>query len=317
VPGETMPEWSRLRIGARGSNLSRIQTTEIANRLQAVWPDLEVVIETIITTGDKVLDTPLPLLGGKGAFTEELETALLQGQIDLAVHSLKDLPTRQTDGLTIGAIAERASVTDVLISRSGAGFADLPTGATIGTSSPRRAAQLLSARRDLQTESIRGNVETRLRKALDPNGPYDVIVLARAGLERLDLLETVTEELSLDLMLPAPGQGALAVQCRDDRAILDLLAPINHAATAFSTTAERSFLAGLGGGCSAPIAAYGRFDDDQLGLDGRVVAIDGSRQIDVHWRGACPDEMTAEAAGLTLAQEALANGATAFLGVST
>lgn len=312
-----MREWSRLRIGARGSNLSRIQTTEIANRLQEVWPNLEIVIEVITTTGDKVLDTPLPLLGGKGAFTEEIETALLQGQIDLAVHSLKDLPTRHTEGLTLGAIAERAVVTDVLISRSRARFADLPTGSTIGTSSPRRAAQLLSARPDIKTESIRGNVETRLRKVLDPSGPYDAIVLARAGLERLQLLETVTEELSLDLMLPAPGQGALAVQCCDDRAILELLAPINHAPTAFGTIAERAFLAGLGGGCSAPVAAYGRIDGTDLLLDGRVVAVDGSQQVDVHWHGACADEATAEAAGLALAKDAIELGATEFLGQTT
>jgi hydroxymethylbilane synthase len=312
-----MREWSRLRIGARGSNLSLKQTAEIADRLQAAWPDLEIVIETIATTGDKVLDTPLPLLGGKGAFTEELETALLGGQIDLAVHSLKDLPTRQTDGLPIGAVAERATVTDVLISRTGAGFAELPNGATIGTSSPRRAAQLLSARPDLRTESIRGNVETRLRKALDPAGPYDAIVLARAGLERLGILESATEELPLDLMLPAPGQGALAVQCRDDRDILQLLAPINHAPTALGSVAERAFLAGLGGGCSAPVAAFGRFEGDQLHINARVVAIDGSRQVDVLWRGLCPDENTARTAGFNLANEAIAKGADQFLEVQS
>lgn len=305
---------SRLRIGARGSKLSRTQTTEVADRLQAAWPRLEIVIETIATTGDKVLDTPLPLLGGKGAFTEELESALLTGQIDLAVHSLKDLPTRQTEGLTIGAVVERADVADILISRSGQRFMDLPSGATIGTSSPRRAAQLLTVRPDLRMESIRGNVETRIRKALDPDGPYDATVLARAGLERLGILASATEILPLDLMLPAPGQGALAVQCRDEREMLDLLSPIADLSTTLSTSAERAFLTGLGGGCSAPVAAYGRVEGGRLDLRGRVIAPDGSERIETSWQGTCQDEETANAVGLALAQEALGRGAAVMVG---
>src|SRR5262245_6815456 len=203
-----MRQQSTIRIGARGSTLSLRQTEEVSRRLRAAWPDLEVVVVVITTTGDRALETPLPLLGGKGAFTEELESALLDGWIDLAVHSLKDLPTRPSPGLIIGAVTERAGVTDVLISQSGVGLFDLPEGATVGTSSPRRSSQLLHVRPDLRSISIRGNVDTRIRKVLDPDGEYEAIVLARAGLERLDRLDVVTEELPLDVMLPAPGQGA-------------------------------------------------------------------------------------------------------------
>ncbi len=308
-----MRQRSTIRIGARGSKLSLRQAAEVSDRLRAAWPDLEVTIEVIVTTGDRVLETPLPLLGGKGAFTEELEAELLDGRIDLAVHSLKDLPTRQPHNLAIGAVIERAGVTDVLISRSGAGLFALPAGATIGTSSPRRSAQILRARPDLRPISIRGNVDTRVRKALDPAGEFDAIVLARAGLERLERLDVVTEELPLDVMLPAPGQGALAVQCRDTSDVLDLLSPIHHVETALATTAERAFLAGLGGGCAAPVAAYGRFESGVLRLDGRVGTTDGSRQIAVHSSGVCLDEAAASAAGHALAREAIELGAGAFL----
>jgi hydroxymethylbilane synthase len=312
-----MRQRSTIRIGARGSKLSLRQATEISDRLRNAWPELEVAIEVITTTGDRVLETPLALLGGKGAFTEELEIELLDGRIDLAVHSLKDLPTRQPDNLALGAIAERAGVTDVLVSRSGAGLFALPAGATIGTSSPRRSAQLLRARPDLRPISIRGNVDTRVRKVFDPAGEFDAIVLARAGLERLDRLDLVTEELPLDVMLPAPGQGALAVQCRAEPEMRELLAPIHHVETALATIAERAFLAGLGGGCSAPVAAYGRFERGVLRLDGRVGTTDGSRQIDVHSTGVCPDEAAASEAGYSLAREAIELGAATYLEASS
>jgi hydroxymethylbilane synthase len=314
-PGEDMAKRQTIRIGARGSSLSLRQAAEVSDRLRAAWPDLAVEVQVITTSGDRALETPLPLLGGKGAFTEELETALLNGRIDLAVHSLKDLPTRQPSDLVIGAVPERASVLDVLISRSGAGLSELPTGAAIGTSSPRRSAQILYARPDLRSLSIRGNVDTRIRKALDPGGDYDAIVLARAGLERLDRLDAATEELSLDLMLPAPGQGALAIQCRDESDLRELLAPIHHAESALATIAERAFLAGLGGGCSAPVAAYGRFENGELHLNGRVSAPDGTSQIDVRWTGDCPDESAATHAGLDLARQAIDSGVAPFLDV--
>jgi hydroxymethylbilane synthase len=242
-----------------------------------------------------------------------LERALLSGQIDLAVHSLKDLPTDQPSRLAIGAVLERAGAADVLVSRSGLRLLALPAGATVGTSSPRRSAQLLRARPDLRPLSIRGNVDTRIRKALDPTGPYDAIVLARAGLERLDRLDVATEDLPLDLMLPAPGQGALAVQCRDEPELRHLLTPIHHLTTALATIAERSFLAELGGGCAAPIAAYGCFENGELRLRGRVGTVDGTWQIDVHWSGPCPDETTSATAGTSLAREAIDAGAGAIL----
>lgn len=305
-----------IRIGARSSNLSRRQVDRVAELLSAAHPGLGIEVQVFTTSGDRQLETPLPLIGGKGVFTEELEESLLSGGIDLAVHSLKDLPTTQRPGLTIGATPERGPVTDVLISRNGERLADLPTGATVGTSSLRRGAQLLRVRADLEPRSIRGNVETRLRKATDPNGDFDAIVLAQAGLERLGLDHVVTEVLSVDMMLPAPGQGALAVQSRDDHAMLELLAPVHHAPTFLATTAERAFLAGLGGGCSAPVAAYGHYRDGLLELRGRVTAVDGSSQVDVGLTARCASAAEAQTAGLELARLALAEGAISLIGVA-
>jgi hydroxymethylbilane synthase len=294
-------------IGTRGSALARWQTDHVASLLRSAWPELVVDVKIITTQGDRVLDTPLPLLGGKGVFTAELEAALHNGTIDLAVHSLKDLPTEDPAGLTLGAIPERAAVEDALVSRSGVPFAALLHGATIGTSSRRRAAQLLAARPDLHIADIRGNVDTRLRKAHDPDGTYDAIILAAAGLTRLGLEAEITEALSLDLMLPAPGQGALAVQCRDDAALLELLAPLNHLPTRLSVTAERAFLARLGGGCSLPIAAYATATDRGIELRCRVSAPDGSEQMDFSGTS----EATPEAAhelGSQVAAKALNQG---------
>lgn len=299
-----------IRLGTRGSELARWQTEYVKARLQEAWPDKQFEVQVITTRGDVVLDTPLPLIGGKGVFTAELESALREGAIDFAVHSLKDLPTESPDGLTIGATPERASVQDVLISRGGQGLDALPAGASVGTSSRRRAAQLLHRRPDLKIIDIRGNVPTRIAKALDPNGPYDALVLARAGLERLNLLENVTEELSLDVMLPAPGQGALAIQCRDEVESLVLLQPLNHTATWAAVTAERAFLDGLGGGCSTPVAAYGRVQGGDVHLRGRVIAVDGGRVIEVSGSAAV---RSARQLGLELAQQALDQGADKLL----
>lgn len=299
-----------IRLGTRGSELARWQTEYVKARLQEAWPDKQFEVQIITTRGDVVLDTPLPLIGGKGVFTAELESALREGAIDFAVHSLKDLPTESPDGLTIGATPERASVQDVLISRGGQGLDALPAGASVGTSSRRRAAQLLHRRPDLNLIDIRGNVPTRIAKALDPDGPYDALVLARAGLERLNLLENVTEELSLDVMLPAPGQGALAIQCRDEVESLVLLQPLNHTATWAAVTAERAFLDGLGGGCSTPVAAYGRVQGGDVHLRGRVIAVDGGRVIEVSGSAAV---RSARQLGLELAQQALDQGADKLL----
>lgn len=304
----------RLRIGARGSNLSLEQARLVRTALAAAVPSIAVEVVVIATTGDKLLDTPLPLLGGKGAFTEEIERALLAGEIDYAVHSLKDLPVQNTPGLETAAVLPRAQVADALIARSGETLATLPERATIGTSSPRRSAQLLRVRPDFQTRSIRGNVETRLRKTLDPAGPYDATILARAGLDRLGLMDAVSETLSLDDMLPAPGQGAIAVQCQPQTFAAEAAAAIDHAPSNLATAAERAFLAGLGGGCAAPIAAYGVIEDGTLRLRGRVVAIDGLAAVDVELLARCPSILSAVDAGLELAARALADDAALILG---
>jgi hydroxymethylbilane synthase len=295
---------STIRIGARRSALSQRQVDLVVGLLAARRPEVRVAVEVFTTTGDRRLETPLPLLGGKGVFTEELEEALLAGRIDLAVHSLKDLPVQERPGLTIGAVPARAAVEDVVVSRAGLALGRLPSEATVGTSSVRRSAQLLRARPDLRIVSIRGNVETRLRKVSEPHGDLDAIVLARAGLERLDLLDQATETLPLDVMLPAPGQGALAVQCRDGEDWLEFLAPVHDTPTGLAVAAERAFLTGLGGGCSAPVAAHGRIADGSLELWGRVISSDGERQVEVR-SSTCPgDRAAAERAGLDLARRA-------------
>lgn len=301
---------SPLRLGTRGSALARRQTEYVAERLRAARPGLICEIQIIHTHGDRVQHAPLPLIGGKGVFTAELEAALRAGAIDLAVHSLKDLPNELPAGLAIGAVLERASAADVLISRAGYTLDTLPPGATVGTSSRRRAAQLRSLRPDLHILDLRGNVDTRLRKALDPDGPYDAIVLAHAGLERLGLAAAITQVFPPDLIMPAPGQGALAVQCRAEPAMLALLAPLDHAATRQAVTAERSFLAGLGGGCAVPVAAYATVDGGELHLRGRIIAADGRRQINVALSGP-PDD--AAGLGIRLARLALAQGAAGLL----
>lgn len=299
-----------IRVGARGSRLSLWQANHVIGLLRNAWPGLGIELVTISTRGDRVLDTPLPLLGGKGVFTEEIEAALRDGTIDFAVHSLKDLPVDEPEGLTIGAIPERGAPSDLLVSRSGSGLAGLPQGAVIGTSSPRRGAQLRNARPDLQLRSIRGNVDTRIAKALDPDGEYDAIVLAQSGVERLGKLETAAETLPLDVMLPAPGQGALAIQCRPDDEVLALLAPINHAETALATAGERALLSGLGGGCSAPIGAYGWFEGADLHLRGRWLSEDGSGRIDREIVSAdCTIRERAEVTGRELARQMLEAGA--------
>jgi hydroxymethylbilane synthase len=307
-----MSNLRHVTLGTRGSALARWQTDHVSQLLQASWLDLNAEIRIITTQGDRVVDTPLPLLGGKGVFTLELETALRDGSIDLAVHSLKDLPTETPEGLILGAIPERGSAQDVLVSRNNFTLATLPQGATVGTSSSRRAAQLLRRRPDLKLADIRGNVDTRIRKAFDADGIYDAILLASAGLERLGQAEVISETLSLDDMLPAPGQGALAAQCRDEMEARGLLSPINHPETEIAVTAERAFLSGLGGGCALPIAAFAWVEGSTLNVRGRVTAPDGSQQVDVRLAGAVTVE-AAQQLGDELARLALAQGAAALL----
>ena len=297
-----------LTIGTRGSALARWQTEWARAALAGAWPGLSITLHAFTTSGDRQLDQPLPAIGGKGVFTEELEIALRAGEIDLAVHSLKDLPVAAAPGLVLGAIGLRADARDVLIARGGGTLAHLPHGARVGTSSLRRAAQLLAVRPDLTLLSLRGNVDSRVRKAL--SGDYDAIVLAAAGLQRLGLDEAASEYLSFETMLPAPGQGAIAVQCRaDDAELLRWMRPLDDAPTRAAVTAERAFLSGLGGGCSAPIAAYGTAGPEQtLSLTGLVATVDGRRVIRVAASGADPDAL-----GATLAGRALAQGARELL----
>lgn len=294
-------------IGTRTSPLALWQTNYVKQKLEELWPSLVCRLETFVTQGDKTLDKPLPEIGGKGLFTAELEAALLDGRIDIAVHSLKDLPVADAAGLTVGAISPRADVRDVLVAREKWTLGNLPLGATVGTSSLRRQAQLLHARPDLNIQSIRGNVDTRLRKVQE--GQYDATILAAAGLTRLGLENHITQYLPLDIMLPAPGQGALAVQCRvADTAVLSLLAAIDDAETRGCVTAERAFLDGLGSGCSLPVAAYATRQNDDIMLTGLVAAGDGSRVIEVQGYGRDPHQL-----GADLAEKALAQGAADLL----
>lgn len=292
-----------LRIGTRGSQLALWQSQHIAARLEAAWPGLHCELHTRVTQGDRRLDRPLPEIGGKGLFTAELEDALRGGEFDIAVHSLKDLPVADPPGLTLGAVTSRADVRDVLIAHPGVTLATLPAGANVGTSSLRRQAQLAAYRPDLVVRPIRGNVDTRLRKVLA--GEYDAAVMAAAGIARLGLESHVTEWLDLNAMLPAPGQGALGIQCRaDDEWVLELLTRLEDVAVRRAVTAERQLLYQLGGGCSAPIAAYATTQGDLIHLTGRVAALDGAHIANAAASGSDPSALAEQVAGALLAQGA-------------
>jgi hydroxymethylbilane synthase len=268
----------QLTFATRPSALARWQTARVIQLMEAAHPGLECSEFLITTTGDRELDDPLPEIGSRGLFTNELEEALLTGIVHVAVHSLKDLPVESTPGAVIAAIPEREAAYDVLVSADGGTLSSLPEGAQVGTSSLRRAAQLLARRPDLTILPLRGNVETRLQKVM--NRQYDAIVLAQAGLTRLGLQSHISEVFSLEVMLPAPGQGALAVQCRaDDVETLQLLASIHNPQTAAAVDAERAFLAGLGGGCSLPIGAFAEKNNGTIILTGGVISADGKQAI--------------------------------------
>jgi len=302
-----------IRFGTRGSALALWQTNYVMAELTAANATVTAAYEIYSTKGDRVIDVPLPQVGGKGLFTAELEAALHAGDIDCAVHSLKDLPTEQPVGLALGAIMPRADARDVLISRSGKTLLDLPQGAVIGTSSHRRGAQLKAIRPDIQLADIRGNVDTRIKKALDPAGQYDAIMLASAGLDRLGFVDVITERLSPELMLPAPGQGAVTVQMRSEWDGHAHFTALHCVDTALCVTAERAFLAGLGGGCSVPVAAYAIVNNGVVEVTGRVCALDGSTVITVVTQGTCDALTDATALGATLAEMALAQGAATLL----
>ena len=267
-----------LVIGTRGSKLALWQAEWVHARLRQLEPGLAVSLKRIKTTGDKILDTPLATIGGKGLFVKEIEDALLRGEIDLAVHSMKDVPTHLPAGLEILSIPEREDPRDVLISRNGVTLKQLEAGSRIGTSSLRRQAQLLNVRPDLSIQILRGNLDTRLRKL--EAGEYDGIILAAAGLRRLGWVDRVTEYLSPEVCLPAIGQGALALEGRaDDPFVRDAAARLEHRPTRIAVTAERALLERLEGGCQVPIAAYATIAGDRLTMSALVAGVNGRRLV--------------------------------------
>jgi len=306
---------SVLTIGSRGSRLALWQAEWVKANLMSLHAGLEVRIEIIKTSGDVMRDVPLAVIGGKGVFTKEIEEALLEGRIDLAVHSLKDLPTTLPEGLQLSAITEREDARDALILRADstnpdASIESLPEGAVVGTSSQRRLAQLKHLRPDLQIKDLRGNVDTRLRK-LD-EGEYDAIILASAGLRRLGFGHRISHAISEQTMLSAVGQGALAIETRiADAQTIQFIQPLNHEGTRAACAAERALLRGLGGGCQTPIAAHAVVTpDDKLTLDGLVASVTGDLIIRDQTEG---EASGAEQAGVMLAGRLLELGADALL----
>ncbi len=296
-----------LCIGTRESLLARWQAEWVAGRLRA--DGREVAMVPIRTRGDSDQRDPIGSLGGQGVFTKELQRALLDGRIDLAVHSLKDLPTDHVPGLHLAAVPERGPVADALVCTESGSLAELANGAVVGTGSLRRRAQLLYHRGGLRVEDIRGNVDTRLRK-LD-EGQYDAIVLAVAGLMRLGLDHRITQQLPLDVMQPAVGQGALAIETRADQlGAIEAVASLDHKETHAAVVAERAMLAALQGGCLAPIAGYGIVRDTRLTLNGRVVHPQGSGAVEVNLSSDLDD---AASLGRRVAEALLAQGAGEFI----
>jgi hydroxymethylbilane synthase len=269
---------NKLRVGTRGSQLALWQANWVKEKLIRKHPDLDVEIHTIKTTGDKILDVPLAKVGGKGLFVKEIEEALLDKSVDLAVHSMKDVPTELPEGLGIVAVSEREDPRDAVLGQNKTPILELSQGAKIGTSSLRRQAQLFAARPDFVIEPLRGNINTRLRKLKE--GMYDAIILAMAGVSRLGWEDEVTEVIDPGVMLPAIGQGALGIEARlDDDATLERIAFLNDDVTSSCVSAERAFLHRLEGGCQVPIAAYAVREGDEVLLTGLVGSVDGTRII--------------------------------------
>jgi hydroxymethylbilane synthase len=295
----------RILIGTRGSSLALAQTNQVVESLKKIAPNVRCEVLPIKTHGDKMHDVGVSAVEGKSLFTKEIEDALIKERIDLAVHSMKDLTTDLPVGVVIAAVPERVNPRDALVSRNKEKFEKLPGGARIGTSSARRKAQLLAARGDVEIVDMHGNIDTRLRKL--QNGPYDAIVLAAAGLIRLGFEKRATEFLSTEVMLPAVGQGALAIQSREDNLeIRDLLSKLNHEPTRRAVEAERAFAGKLGANCRTPIAAYARFEGRKLAIEGMVAAPTGRMLL----RGRIvSDNLNAEKVGEELAESLLNKGA--------
>ena len=264
----------KIVIGCRGSQLALWQANWVKSALECKHSNADIDIRIIATSGDKIQDVPLAKIGGKGLFVKEIEEALLANEIDLAVHSMKDVPMELPTELGISVITKRENPLDALISKNGEKLADLPQGATIGTSSLRRSSQLLKYRDDFKIHPLRGNVDTRLRKVEE--GKYDAILLASAGLNRLGWANRITEEISHDILLPAMGQGALGIETRlDDTMIYDFISTLNHEQTHYAVSAERSLVGRLDGGCQVPIGAYARVEKGLIKLKGLVASLDG------------------------------------------
>jgi len=299
-----MKNSKEVRIGTRGSQLALWQANWIKSTLEAQYADLEVSLVKIKTTGDKILDVPLAKVGGKGLFVKEIEEAMLDGRIDLAVHSMKDVPTDLPEPLHLPVIAEREDPRDALLSH-GKRFDELPQGARIGTSSLRRQAQLLHKRPDMKMISLRGNLDTRIKK-LDTEG-LDAVILAAAGIRRMGWADKITQILSTEISLPAIGQGAVGIECRrEDPRINDLIDFIRHDDTFDAVVAERAFLKKLEGGCQVPIAAYAEIDGENLRLRGLVGSVDGKELIEDEIRGLRTDGVRL---GTELGERVLAAGA--------
>lgn len=312
---ETMMKKNKVVIGTRSSKLALWQAEWVRAELERMNPGLEVELNKIKTTGDKILDVPLAKVGGKGLFVKEIEEALLRGEADLAVHSMKDVPTEFPDGLYLAVICEREDPRDAFIAGNQNSefriqkFNELPQGATIGTSSLRRSCQLLSKRPDLKIAQLRGNLETRFRK-LD-EGQFDAMILAAAGVKRLGWQQRITEVIEPGISLPAIGQGAIGIECRiDDEFVNQLIAPLNHEETSICVRAERALLKRLQGGCQVPIAAHATIKDGMLIMDGLVGSVNGDRIIKEHLEGNIGD---AETIGATLGGMLLSKGADRIL----
>lgn len=296
-----------IRIGSRASKLALWQSEWVRTQLEG--KGLQVEIQKIETKGDKILDVPLAKIGGKGLFVKEIEEALLREEIDIAVHSMKDMPGEMPEGLQIGPVPLREDPRDALISREGKVLADLPQGAVVGTSSLRRQAQLLALRPDLKIVSLRGNLDTRLRKVKE--GAFDAILLAAAGLHRLGWAAEITEYLAPESFLPAIAQGALAIQFRQrDIETLDHILFLNHSETGVAVKAERAMLARLEGGCQVPIAGHATLSEGNITLKGRVLSLDGKRVIE---ETQTASSLEAHSLGVAVAEALLAKGADVIL----
>jgi hydroxymethylbilane synthase len=294
-----------IRIGTRGSQLALWQARWVQSHIDRIRPDDTTQLVIIKTTGDKITDVPLAKVGGKGLFVKEIEEALLDGRIDIAVHSMKDMPSEIPHGLRIGAVPQRENPLDAFVSQQHASIDALPQGARLGTSSLRRGAQLLHYRPDLNIAPLRGNLDTRLKKLADTD--LDAIVLASAGLKRLGMAERITAHIEPEIMLPAVGQGALCIECRmDDKEIDPIVSDLDHPESHTAVLAERGFSQRLEGGCQVPIAAHATIAQDRLEVKGMVAELDGRMVLKETVEGSCDQ---AAALGLKLAENLLAQGA--------